>query len=130
MLQRRRQPTNCDSSSLRARLAVSQPNTIGALAVAVARDCGARVAYLPGLAMRKAAQLLPGDAKTDARDAFVIATCALKVPDTLRAVDRDSEVPASLMTRIMEIPRGRSSKIGSYELGHKLRRCLRSVPID
>ncbi|QPZ37590.1 IS110 family transposase [Paramicrobacterium chengjingii] len=53
-------------------------------------------AYLPGLAMRKAAQLLPGDAKTDARDAFVIATTALKMPDTLRTVDRDSEVLASL----------------------------------
>ena len=75
---------------------VDQPNTIGALAVAVARDCGCRVGYLPGLAMRKAAQLMPGDAKTDARDAFVIATCALRMPDTLRAVDRDSEVLASL----------------------------------
>lgn len=75
---------------------VDQPNTIGALAVAVARDCGCKVAYLPGLAMRKAAQLMPGDAKTDARDAYVIATCALKMPDTLRAVDRDSEVLASL----------------------------------
>lgn len=75
---------------------VDQPNTIGALAVAVARDAGCEVAYLPGLAMRKAAQLLPGDAKTDARDAFVIATTAVKMPDTLRAVDRDSEVLASL----------------------------------
>lgn len=75
---------------------VDQPNTIGALAVAVARDCGCQVAYLPGLAMRKAADLLPGDAKTDARDAFVIATCALKMPDTLRAVDRNSEILASL----------------------------------
>jgi|SRR5690625_752166 len=75
---------------------VNQPNTIGALAVAVARDAGCEVAYLPGLAMRKAAQLMPGDAKTDARDAFVIATTALKMPDTLRAVDRDSEVLASL----------------------------------
>jgi hypothetical protein len=33
---------------------VDQPNTIGALPVAVARDCGCEVAYLPGLAMRKA----------------------------------------------------------------------------
>src|SRR5690625_2195539 len=75
---------------------VDQPNTIGALAVAVARDAGCEVAYLPGLAMRKAAQLMPGDAKTNARDAFVIATTAMKMPDTLRAVDRDSEVLASL----------------------------------
>lgn len=46
--------------------------------------------------MHKAAQLLPGDAKTDARDAFVIATTALRMPDTLRSVDRDSEILANL----------------------------------
>ncbi len=80
----------------RVLLIVDQPNTIGALPVAVARDTGCEVAYLPGLAMRKATQLMPGDAKTDARDAFVIATAALKMPDTLRQVDRDSEILASL----------------------------------
>ena len=32
---------------------VDQPNTIGALPVAVARDVGCEVAYLPGLAMRR-----------------------------------------------------------------------------
>jgi hypothetical protein len=47
---------------------VDQPNTIGALPVAVARDCGADIAYLPGLAMRKAADLYPGQSKTDTRD--------------------------------------------------------------
>nr|WP_235934230.1 IS110 family transposase [Microbacterium chengjingii] len=72
-----------------------RPNTIGALPGAVARDAGCEVAYLPGLAMRKAAQLLPGDAKRDARDAFVIATTALKM-DTLCAVNRDSEVFTAL----------------------------------
>ncbi|MCT2262960.1 IS110 family transposase, partial [Brachybacterium muris] len=36
-------------------MVVDQPNTIGALPIAVARDCGCAVAYLPGLAMRKAA---------------------------------------------------------------------------
>ena len=36
---------------------VDQPNTIGALPIAVARDVGCEVAYLPGLAMRKAADL-------------------------------------------------------------------------
>jgi Transposase len=52
---------------------VDQPNTIGALPIAVARDCGCTVAYLPGLAMRKAADLYPGKSKTDARDAFIPA---------------------------------------------------------
>jgi hypothetical protein len=46
-------------------MVVDQPNTIGALPVAVARDCGCEVAYLPGLAMRKAADLYPGKSKTD-----------------------------------------------------------------
>jgi hypothetical protein len=75
---------------------VDQPNTIGALPVAVARDCGCTVAYLPGLSMRKAAHLYPGKSKTDACDAFIIAETARAMPHTLRAVDRDSEVLAAL----------------------------------
>ncbi|MGO5375210.1 IS110 family transposase, partial [Bifidobacterium thermophilum] len=51
---------------------VDQPNTIGPLPLTVTRDMGARTAYLPGGAMRKAAQLLPGGSKTDRRDARVI----------------------------------------------------------
>ena len=75
---------------------VDQPNTIGALPVAVARDCGVDVAYLPGLAMRKAADLYPGSAKTDRRDAYIIADTARTMPHTLRTVDRDSDVLANL----------------------------------
>lgn len=80
----------------RVLLIVDQPNTIGALPVAVARaaDCG--VAYLPGLAMRKAADLYPGQAKTDPRDAFIIANTARTMPHTLRAVDRNAEVFSAL----------------------------------
>ncbi|RYQ39598.1 transposase, partial [Bifidobacterium pseudolongum subsp. globosum] len=54
------------------------------------------VGYLPGSAMRKAAQLLPGDAKTDARDAYVIAFTALHMPDTLRDAGSDDETMARL----------------------------------
>ncbi|GAA1198525.1 IS110 family transposase [Brevibacterium paucivorans] len=75
---------------------VDQPNTIGALPIAVARDLGADVAYLPGLAMRKAADLSPGRSKTDARDVFIIADTARTMPHTLRAVDRNSEVLSAL----------------------------------
>lgn len=50
---------------------VDQSNTIGALAIAVARSMDIQVAYLPGLAMRRIADLHPGTAKTDARDAYV-----------------------------------------------------------
>lgn len=77
-------------------MVVDQPNTIGALPIAVARDAGCVVAYLPGLAMRKAADLYPGRSKTDARDAFIIADTARTMPHTLRQVDRDSETLSAL----------------------------------
>ncbi len=50
-------------------LVVEQPATIGALPVAVARSEGVLVGYLPGLAMRRIAELHSGEAKTDARGA-------------------------------------------------------------
>lgn len=51
---------------------VDQPKTIGALPVAITQDMGIEVAYLPGLTMRRVADLHPGEAKTDARDAYII----------------------------------------------------------
>lgn len=57
---------------------LDQPASIGALPLTVARDAGRQVAYLPGparpglawpgLAMRRIADLYPGEAKTDAKD--------------------------------------------------------------
>ena len=79
---------------------VDQPGTIGALPIAVARDCGCEVAYLPGLAMRRIADLHPGQAKTDARDAFVIADAARTLPHTLRRVDVGDETLAELKVLI------------------------------
>jgi transposase len=75
---------------------VDQPASIGALPVAVARACGHQVAYLPGLAMRRIADLHPGTAKTDARDAYVIADAARTLPHTLRRVDTGDEALAEL----------------------------------
>ena len=75
---------------------VDQPASIGALPVAVARACGQQVAYLPGLAMRRIADLHPGAAKTDARDAYVIADAARTMPHTLRRVDVGDEALAEL----------------------------------
>src|SRR5699024_12411620 len=67
-------------------LVVNQPATIGALPVAVAQDMGVMVGYLPGLAMRRIAGLLPGQAKTDAHDAAIIAEAARSMPHTLRSI--------------------------------------------
>ncbi|MFG2919527.1 IS110 family transposase [Kitasatospora sp. NPDC048298] len=75
---------------------VDQPASIGALPLAVARDAGCEVAYLPGLAMRRIADLYPGEAKTDARDAHVIADAARTMPHTLRALERADETAAQL----------------------------------
>lgn len=77
-------------------LVVDQPATIGALPVAVAQDAGIMVGYLPGLAMRRIADLHPGEAKTDARDAFIIAEAARMMPHTLRSIKVADEQAAEL----------------------------------
>lgn len=57
-------------------LAIDQPGSIAQLALALAHERDVPVAYIPGLVMRRAADLYPGDAKTDRRDAYVIADTA------------------------------------------------------
>lgn len=59
---------------------VDQFRNIGSLAVRRARAAG------PGLAASRAAGLFAGEAKTDERDAAVIARTALGVPDSLSGV--------------------------------------------
>ena len=56
---------------------VDQFRNIGSLAVRRARAAGLGVAHLPGLAASRAAGLFAGEAKTDERDAAVIARTAL-----------------------------------------------------
>lgn len=79
-----------------ALLVVDQPATIGALPVAVAQAAGVLVGYLPGLTMRRVADLHPGEAKTDARDAFIIAETARTMPATLRSIKVADEQIAEL----------------------------------
>ncbi|MGP9615383.1 IS110 family transposase, partial [Brachybacterium sp. AOP42-B2-9] len=75
---------------------VDQPATIGALPLAVAQDMGVLIGYLPGLAMRRIADLHPGEAKTDARDAAIIAEAARTMPQTLRSIALADEQAAQL----------------------------------
>lgn len=70
---------------------VDQVRNIGALAIGRARLAGLDVAYLPGLAAHEASKLFGGDAKTDERDAMVIAKTALGIPDALLPVPREDE---------------------------------------
>ncbi|MBY6413896.1 IS110 family transposase [Rhodococcus sp. BP-252] len=67
-------------------LVVDQPATIGALAVAVAQDMDITVGYLPGLAMRRIADLYPGESKTDKKDAAIIADAARTLPHAIRTL--------------------------------------------
>jgi len=80
----------------RVLVVVDQLHSIGALPVTLAQTMGLEVAYLPGLSMRRLADLHPGNAKTDARDAYVIAHAVLTVPHTLRKLDVPSEAQADL----------------------------------
>lgn len=80
----------------RVLVVVDQPATIGALAVAVAQRMGIAVAYLPGLTMRRIADMYPGTAKTDEKDAFIIADAARTMPHTLRSIQVSDEEEATL----------------------------------
>ncbi|KFI45180.1 IS110 family transposase [Bifidobacterium biavatii] len=71
----------------RTLLVVDQTNTIGSLPLAVAGAMGMDTAYLPGLSMRRYAQMTSGHAKTDRIDSRLIAECALANPSTLTRVD-------------------------------------------
>nr|WP_248861319.1 IS110 family transposase [Streptomyces halobius] len=75
---------------------VDQPASIGVLPLAVAREAGCRIAYLPGLAMRRIADLYAGESKTDARDAAIIADAARAMPHTLRSLAPSDETVAEL----------------------------------
>jgi transposase len=76
-----------------ALVVVDQVRNIGSLALSRAKLAGMPRAYLPGLAAHGASRLFAGDAKTDERDAMVIAKTALGIPDALLAVaDRPPEI--------------------------------------
>ncbi|MGX6395639.1 IS110 family transposase [Rothia kristinae] len=79
---------------------VDQPKTIGTLAIAVATSLGVDVAYLPGLTMRRVADLHPGQAKTDARDAFIIAETARTMLPTLRGITVAEQSIAELLAAV------------------------------
>ncbi|GAA2233551.1 IS110 family transposase [Herbiconiux moechotypicola] len=75
---------------------VDQPATIGALPLAVAQAEGVLIGYIPGLAMRRIADLHAGEAKTDARDAAIIAEAARSLPHALRSLELADEQVAEL----------------------------------
>ena len=58
--------------------------------------CGHHGGHLPGLSVRRIADLAPGSARADAKDAVVIAGAARTLPHTLRSVSTSDEDAAAL----------------------------------
>jgi len=77
-------------------LVVDQPASGAQLLLAVARARGVPVAYVTGLQMRRAADLYAGSAKTDPRDAWVLADYARRNADRLAWLAVTDELLASL----------------------------------
>ena len=66
-------------------LVIDQPGSIAQLVLAVAARREVPVAYVPGLVMRRAADLYPGEAKTDRRDAYILADTARMIEEAFLA---------------------------------------------
>ena len=78
-------------------LVVDQPGSLASLVLAVAARRDVPVAYVPGLVMRRAADLYSGEAKTDRRDAFVLADTGRTRRRQVHWLDaRDDELLAQL----------------------------------
>ena len=70
------------------------PPPLGVLVVV--QGVGITAGHLPGLSVRRIADLAPGSARADAKDAVVIAGAARTLPHTLRSVSTSDEDAAAL----------------------------------
>lgn len=78
-----------------ARVVVDQKRNIGALVVARARAAGNPAPYLPGIATRRARDMFPATAKTDATGAEAVARTAAGMPRALREVAEETPETAA-----------------------------------
>jgi transposase len=72
--------------------AVDQPGGSAALLLALLWERDQRVLYLPGLAVERAREAYPGESKTDARDAYVIADQARMRSNLARLVPGEEDL--------------------------------------
>jgi transposase len=72
--------------------AVDQPGGSAALLLALLWERDQRVLYLPGLAVDRARDAYPGESKTDARDAYVIADQARMRPNLAQLVPGEDDL--------------------------------------
>ncbi|MBQ6650854.1 MAG: IS110 family transposase [Atopobiaceae bacterium] len=90
----------------RAIVVVDQPGDLSSLLFAVAREMGLDIGFITPKAMARGIDLYGGEAKTDARDSFVIADLALRIPSLVHAVTSrrgDAEELAALMSYDREL---------------------------
>ena len=80
-------------------LVVDQPGSLARLVLGVAARRGVPVAYVPGLVMRRAADLYPGESKTDRSDAEHLARLGRFDPKLLSPIrHRGARAQADLQT--------------------------------
>ncbi|MFP4555113.1 MAG: transposase [Actinomycetota bacterium] len=75
---------------------IDQPSSMAQLLLAMARKMGVRVAYVTGLQMRRAADLYAGSAKTDPKDAWVLADYARRNVDRLTWLNVSDDLMAEM----------------------------------
>jgi hypothetical protein len=73
----------------RVALVIDMPSSSAQLLLTIAQQRAVPVAYVTGLQMRRAAELYAGSAKTDPRDAWVLADFARRHADQLVWLDID-----------------------------------------
>jgi transposase len=71
-------------------LSIDQIGSYAQLVIAAGGAHGARIGYVPGLVAHRAAELFPGQAKTDQRDAQVLCDVARAFAEQLRWVNPDN----------------------------------------
>jgi transposase len=77
-------------------LVIDQPSSMAQLLLTVADEVGVPVAYVTGLQMRRAADLYAGHAKTDPKDAWVLADYARRNADRLTWLGINDELLVEL----------------------------------
>lgn len=80
----------------RAALVIDMPSSAAQLLLTIAHSRQVPVAYVTGLQMRRAAELYAGAAKTDPRDAWVLADFARRHSDQLAWVEVSDELLSKL----------------------------------
>lgn len=102
---------------------VDQKRNIGALVPAGAHAPGRRCAHPPGYAEKRARDMMPGIAKTDAIDAEVIARTAMGMPRALGPIAAEDAAARSLRAPSSQ----REHAVAS---GTRAKNRLRAVPLE